>query len=286
MTRKTQPLDFDEVRRIALLGVVSDDRIASLVVLKGGNALRIAHGLEARSSLDLDFSVAEDIGAIDVFGQALFRGIRDRFDIRGYSVFDESIEQRPEVPSPDTPAWWGGYDIRFKVIDHATRRIIGDDLPRLRRTAGRPLSIDISKHEFVEDTSLVSIDGFQIRTYSKRLIVAEKLRALCQQRPDVYPSKRRTGRARDFFDIHQVLTSEPRAEVLGPDFVKVLARVFEAKRVPLATLAALHEDRAFHEADWRSVRDSVRDRAGLLAFEVYFEFVMQLIRDVHTPAGA
>lgn len=192
-------------------------------------------------------------------------------------MFDEQIVEKPERPSSDTPDWWGGYEARFKIIDHETMKELEDDVPRLHRTSGRPLTIDISKHEFVGDAVVVDVDGFVCRAYSKRLIVAEKLRALCQQRPDAFPPRRRVARARDFFDIHQIMTSAAGADVLGTDFAALVHKVFDAKRVPIETAFRLEDDRAFHESDWRSVRDSVANVSTLAPFDSYFDFVLDLV---------
>jgi predicted nucleotidyltransferase component of viral defense system len=49
------PLDYREIRRIAITAIFSDDFLFERVVLKGGNALSLALGLGNRTSLDLDF---------------------------------------------------------------------------------------------------------------------------------------------------------------------------------------------------------------------------------------
>jgi predicted nucleotidyltransferase component of viral defense system len=53
-------LAHEEVRRLAITAVFSDDYFFDRVVLKGGNALAIALGISGRSSLDLDFSIERD----------------------------------------------------------------------------------------------------------------------------------------------------------------------------------------------------------------------------------
>lgn len=119
VARGAQPIDLDAARRLALAGIVSNDWLAETLVLKGGNALRIAHGLQGRASLDLDFSMAADLDSVERFTHAMFGGIRDRFDARGLVVFDEQVVAKPHTRSSETPEWWGGYEARFKFLPRA-----------------------------------------------------------------------------------------------------------------------------------------------------------------------
>lgn len=68
-------------------------------------------------------------------------------------------------------------------------------------------SVDFSKHEYVEGCQEREFDEFSILVYSPEMIVAEKLRAICQQM-EAYPHKgRRNARARDFYDIYKVVNA-------------------------------------------------------------------------------
>ena len=54
------PLDFSDIRRLAITAIFADDYLFERVVLKGGNALSLALGIGDRTSLDLDFSIEND----------------------------------------------------------------------------------------------------------------------------------------------------------------------------------------------------------------------------------
>jgi len=45
-----------DIRRTAIIAMFSDDVLMEQLVLKGGNALDLVHGLTALGSLDIDFS--------------------------------------------------------------------------------------------------------------------------------------------------------------------------------------------------------------------------------------
>jgi predicted nucleotidyltransferase component of viral defense system len=49
-------MDLEEVRRLTIIALFSDDELYEQIVLKGGNALNLVYGLSSRTSLDLDFS--------------------------------------------------------------------------------------------------------------------------------------------------------------------------------------------------------------------------------------
>lgn len=50
---------------MAITALFSNDDLLDRIVLKGGNAMSLVHGLTERSSLDLDFSMEEDFADLD-----------------------------------------------------------------------------------------------------------------------------------------------------------------------------------------------------------------------------
>ena len=110
-------MDFAEVRRLTIVALFSDDHLFEQLVLKGGNALNLVYGLSPRTSLDLDFSIERDFTDLNDTRKRIFRAVRERFSSVGLVVFDESFEPKPPVPGPNQPPWWGGYELRFKLIE-------------------------------------------------------------------------------------------------------------------------------------------------------------------------
>jgi hypothetical protein len=87
---------------------------------------------------------------------------------------------------------------------------------------------------------------------------------------DAYPLKGgRRPRARDFYDIHAVLSKE---ELDLSSNVEVIQHIFAAKEVPLSLLGRIREQREFHRPDWKTVEDAVSGR--IEPFDYYFEFVL------------
>ena len=288
--RKAPDLEFiTRLKRWAIMGVFADDDLMDLFVLKGGNALDIVHLLGSRASVDIDLSMAEDIDPLTVtdIEAKLHRGLNLVFGENGYVAFDIEVKPRPRQISADVEDFWGGYRVTFKLIATEKRRLLGDDLERLRREAlmiggeGK-LQIDISKHEFIEGKEASDLDGYQIFVYPPMMIVAEKLRAICQQMPE-YRKIVRTNvraRARDFLDIHATVERFA-LDLRQPEFHDLVLSVFAAKRVPPSFLARINETKAFHEPDFVSVQATMHSKVKLRDFGFYFDYVCGLAESLH-----
>ena len=103
------------------------------------------------------------------------------------------------------------------------------------------------------------------------MLAIEKLRAICQQMREYRLERHPRPRARDFFDIHELVTNA--GVRFGTAENLSLARaIFGAKQVPLALIAAIGDHREFHRPDWPAVEASAG--AGLRTFDFYFDFVV------------
>ena len=274
-------MDFTEIRRIAITALFSDDMLLDRLVLKGGNALSLVYKLTSRTSLDLDFSMANDFDDFADARERIFRALRDRFDSSGYVVFDERLEVKPKLHGEDTKPWWGGYELRFKLIDKVKYEALKHRPAKLSISAlvtgtgqDRTFTVDISKGEYTEGKAEREFDYFTIYVYTPEMIVIEKLRAICQQMLEYEHRGRRTARGRDFYDIYRVVTSC--GIELGTEENHDLARhIFTAKHVPLSLLANMPREREYHRPDWHAVVDSTAER--LEAFDFYFDFVLSQV---------
>jgi len=179
---------------------------------------------------------------------------------------------------------WGGWAVEFKLISLSLwAKYAGT--PEKRRHAALELDgdkkafqIDISKFEFVGQTTDANVDGYYVRVYSPPMIVYEKLRALCQQIPDYPLVTHPRPRPRDFVDIYSVLEKR-RSDVIQQ--ADLIPQVFAAKEVPLNFLSRItnSEQRAFHERAWTQVQQQLPNAR---AFEFYFEPVAEFIRELES----
>ena len=270
--------DLNEIRRITITAIFSDDLLSEILVLKGGNALALVYGVSSRTSLDLDFSMNSDFSDVDEARERIFKAIRNRFDAMGLVVFDEKLEPKPRPRGEDTKPWWGGYELKFKIIEREKYEDLKGRPDKLRIDAlvtgmnqERTFTVDLSKFEYTEGKVEHELDYFTIYVYTPEMIVIEKLRAICQQMPVYSHRGHRIPRARDFHDIYSAVNK------LGIDLasrqnLELARHIFSAKQVPLSLLPKIREYREFHRPDWPAVRDSV---AGTIeGFDFYFDFVL------------
>jgi predicted nucleotidyltransferase component of viral defense system len=236
-------MDFEEIRKLVIIAMFSDDRLAEKLVLKGGSALELVHRIVSRGSVDVDLSIADEFEDLEDTKGRLFRALRDRFDAAGYVIFDEEFDiVPPPKPVPDLTPWWGGYSLRFKHIERSRYDLLAHDKQRLHRESDaidnrqrRTFRVQISKYEFCEGSEEHDFEGHRIFVYSPEMTALEKVRAICQQMEGypVIPKEKKRPRARDFYDIYAIITQ--RAVDLALRENHALCRaIFEARRVPCA----------------------------------------------------
>lgn len=286
-------ISADEIKRLVVTALASDDFLMETLILKGGNALQIAYYLTHRASLDFDFSMDEDFQDIEEAGRRIEKALTETFAENGYRVFDYRFIPRPMTPREETQDFWGGYMVQFKFIEESQIQHLGADNEEAIRKNAIPMQyggstniqIEISKYEYVGDRREVTINDFSVRVYAPRLLAFEKVRAICQQLDGysaVVPSFSPRPRARDFYDIHTLLTHfEAEIDLHSAESRDILRKVFDAKRVPHAFLQRIGENRELHQQDFVSLSSTVTptERAGLRDFDFYFDFVVNTFRD-------
>jgi nucleotidyltransferase AbiEii toxin of type IV toxin-antitoxin system len=265
-----------------IVALFSDDVLFNHLVLKGGNALNLVHGMGTRTSLDVDFSMDEDFSNVDEARERIFRALRDRMESIGLIVFDETFAVEPNQMSAAGRDKWGGYQIEFKLIAKRKYDALSSQ-PRKRQIDAqvvgpaqqRIFKIQISKWEYCGPKQETELDDYTIYVYPPALIAIEKLRAICQQMPE-YPFRgHRTPRGRDFYDIYTVI-SETNLDLATPEYLDIVKLVFAAKDVPLSLLLLIPGQREFHQPDWSNVQNSVSGK--LEEFDFYFDFVVNQAR--------
>lgn len=143
----------------------------------------------------------------------------------------------------------------------------------------RTFKVDFSKFEYTANKAEREFYDYKICVYTPEMIVAEKLRALCQQLPEYRHRGRRSARARDFYDIHRVVTVAG-IDLLNSENLELVRRIFAVKEVPLEFLGRIQEYREFHRPDWQAVIDSTT--GSLEEFNYYFDFVIGQAQRLHT----
>jgi len=117
-----------------------------------------------------------------------------------------------------------------------------------------------------------------VYAYSPEMLVAEKLRAICQQMPEYtsYLKKHGTPRGRDSLDIHTV-AEYFRIDFDSSGFHRTLKRVFQAKRVDLGLLSKIADKatKEYHRPDFLSIAPTIRPGSELQDFDFYYNYVVE-----------
>lgn len=285
--------ELENIKKLAIIAMFSDDDLLDMLVLKGGNALDIIHKVALRASVDLDFSIEKEFrhDELALIESKIQKVLHDTYRAGGYEAFDISFVERPEKINPDTPDFWGGYQVEFKIIKSMKFNEISHDRKRLRRNAmvvglrnSKTFKIDISKFEFCQTKQAYEIDGYTIYVYTPEMIVLEKLRAICQQMPEYSQITKKhlsSARARDFFDIYTVIEAF-QMELSRADNKKLLHNIFAAKKVPLELIEKISEYREYHRPDFAAVKDTVKQKKSLKSFDFYFDYVLEKCRSLES----
>ncbi|MBK6993810.1 MAG: nucleotidyl transferase AbiEii/AbiGii toxin family protein [Lewinellaceae bacterium] len=283
-------IDLDKVKRLVVTALVTDDKLMEILVLKGGNALHLAYELAFRASLDLDFSMAKDFQDIQDIKRRMEKSVAETFKKEGLHTLDFSFQSKPKVAQDETKDFWGGYAVKFKFIEAKKfNELGGEEIQKARMNAipvgkSTNIEIDISKFEYVDDKIDIDVDGYNVYVYAPRLLVLEKVRAICQQIPEysqIIPSFSPRPRARDFYDIYTLL-KKFEIDLFSEESKEILMKVFDAKRVPYDLLKKMRANKEIHKQDFASLVDTIsaEEKGKLKDFEFYFNYVIDIFEDI------
>lgn len=279
----------EKIKRCALKGMVASETLVDLLVLKGGNAIDLVLDRGSRASLDLDFSIPDEFHDLNAVENELREHLTETFSKElSLHLFDLRMDLMPRVLSEELADFWGGYTVVFKLSTAENFKKYSNNIEVLRRNAvsvtpagQRKFKIEISKFEYCQPKQWHELDdGTVLYAYTESMIVAEKLRAICQQMKeyaDIVKRNNRPGapRGRDFFDIYGLVssgTANPKSET----FLSLLASTFKMKRVPTEFLTLVEGYRDFHSQDFQRVKDAMKPGETIEEFDFYFDFVLKI----------
>jgi len=281
----------EKVKKLALIAMFSDDTLMDMLVLKGGNAIKIVYNLSGRGSIDLDFSMQTEFEKeeLDTIEEIIKKVLKETFFAEALTVFDINFSERPEKMSAELKTFWGGYKIEFKVMPNEVYEKHSESIEMLRRQAAvvgpkqrKIFKIDISKFEYCKGKGKKDVEGYTVYVYTPEMMILEKLRAVCQQMSEyrkIIPTQTRTPRARDFFDIYTLMKAFP-INLNSEENKELLKIIFEAKKVPISFLEKIANEKTFHEQDFMSLRDTVDADFVLGSFDFYFDYVVDEVSKI------
>ncbi|TVQ79065.1 MAG: hypothetical protein EA369_05705 [Bradymonadales bacterium] len=280
-------IHIDQVIETCLTAIYSKDILSEKLFLKGGQALRLAHNLKSRLSRDVDFSTPSKIEEEDLYFTHFEESLKTEFSANGFHLFDFRYVRRPEKRDGDAPDFWAGWAVDFKLIEKEKADL---SLSQLRREAIIPeesessgILIDISEYEYCDSVDRITLGSVEIKSYSRVLLVLEKIRAICQQHPD-YPHKRTAkNRARDYYDIerlYQKVLRDANKEQLLKEAAKHLEKVFKAKNADLQLLDKIFESSFYslQEKGWEATKGTISERVD--NFSYYNETLKGIVEEL------
>lgn len=271
-----------DVIRECVVGLFKDNLLERTLVLKGGTALHLIEHIDSRLSTGIDFSACEKIENPLEYFRHVERALQSHFAAEGFEIFDCTFSQKPKERAATLPEFWAGWYFEFKLVPQGRQF---SDLNARRREAYIPdgaasskVRIEISEHEYCGNLQRVVIGGSTIVSYTGVLLVAEKIRAICQQHPE-YPYGRQKNRARDYYDVYQ-LVKKYRSPEFYNELRQELPKVFLAKQVDLTLIQKIFDKPFldFQANHFSSVEASLSKTPEPFSF--YAEQLKLLLKDI------
>jgi len=283
---------LDKIKRLVIMALVSDDELMETLVLKGGNAISIAYGVGNRGSADIDFSMDGNFADVEATFAKIEQALITVFAEEQLHVFGVRWGMRPKKIAEEFKSFWGGYSLEFKITLLETARNYQGTPDRFHFEAldldeqrSKFFSVDISPFEYCEPKIEKTLNGYTYYVYPPQLVVFEKLRAICQQLPEykeVVGSHTSRARARDFYDIYELMQAFP-IDITMEESQEMVRRVFAAKRVPEDYLTRVGEQRELHRTDYPSVVSNVTNASVLRGFDFYADYVVATFSTLLLP---
>lgn len=266
-----------------LISIYSNDLLSGSLFLKGGQALRFKEKLTNRFSADADFSTPSKIDNVDIFFEALHTSLSTTFLEKGYYLFAFKYTKRPKKLKDGSPDFWSGWGVEFKIIEEQKRNLPLDVINRealIPEGASSPrITLDISEYEYCGSVEKIKIShDIEVNSYSRALLLLEKIRAICQQHPK-YPHKNSDQRARDYYDVER-LWNKALQESENQSFIDELKKhvnpVFKAKDVDLDLIHKIFETEfiEIQRTGWPQVESTVKGKIQ------DFDYYVQTLRGI------
>ena len=278
-------ISIESVIEQVIYGLYHDGVFTKKILIKGGQAIRIKEGIKQRLSVDIDASVKGAIPEPGSFFVRFKKSLDKQFGKLKLIVIDFKEAKRPKNPHPDAPDFWTGWKVVFKLREKNSRNAIVPD------GSGSPkITVDLSEYEYCDDFESMElrIGSTSEKTitywYSTEMLVVEKIRAICQQHPDYSNRRTATSRARDFYDIANLVekkTKNQEMQGFGEKCAKLVEPIFAAKKVDKKIIKRIFEPEFVAEMSkgWPMVLNTIPS-ADRQEFEVYVDILQDFVDSI------
>ena len=291
---KESSIEIDEIIREILYGLYHDGVFTKDILIKGGQAVRIKEDIKHRFSVDIDASVNGAIPDPSTFFVLFKRSLDKQFIKSNLVVIDFKQVRKPRNPHLDTPAFWTGWLVTFKLLEKENQKPDKEKQSRMAiipdGSASPKITVELSEHEYCGDFKQMKLEiknePEKVSTYwySTEMLVVEKIRAICQQHPD-YPHRRKpTSRARDFYDIANLIEKKIKDKDLSNfknKCANLIDPIFKAKQVDKKIIKKIFEPKfvAKMKEGWPLVLETTPNR-GKHEFEIYVDILEEFVNSI------
>lgn len=286
----------DSVRDLVIQSIFSDDDLADILVLKGGNALKLLN-LTTRESQDIDISIEENKRLDNEQKKIIESALRRTFsEEANLEIISFKFLDKPKVRGKGIPDFWGGYKVEFSLISQET---LNNLTPKQQKNINahavnihgdnKKIQVDFSFDEYTEGKQDFELNDYIIYIYSPLMLIYEKIRASCQQLPEYKLSKVKV-RARDLYDIYSILTHHKqdklRDEVYNVDNMPILKKIFAMKQVDLKLMTKICSFRDTLRNDYEKnvVAQLSSEEQEAIPFDYIYSFNEQLFNELYSLA--
>ena len=295
-------LNQEEIRKIILKTIYTEESTKELLILKGGQSLSI-YNFSNRASYDIDFTIKESQEKVfERIEPILKMNLEKAFEEVNFYLFDYKFTPKPRERHCNLPPYWGGYALEFKLISKIKKEQLEreydqqEKIDKAIRNLAIPfgknnstkVELEFSYHEYSKNPMEIALEGttIKIKLYRPIIVVYEKIRALCQNIPGDHLPKNKRGRSRDLYDIYSIIFSRSEyalgeTEVFDKENVIELKEVFKSKEVPLELLLKLEDSYELLKKDFEDTFILTLPEAEKLEFNYLYEFIKYIMRECY-----
>ncbi|MCY4643378.1 MAG: nucleotidyl transferase AbiEii/AbiGii toxin family protein [Bacteriovoracales bacterium] len=294
---KKSSIKIEEVIKEILYGLYHDGVFTKKILIKGGQAIRIKEDIKHRFSVDIDASVNGEIQNPADFFVRFKRSLDNRFKRLELVIIDFKQVKKPKKPHPDAPSFWTGWLIKFKLLEEKNLNLDKDRQSIMALIpdgqASPQIIVELSEYEYCGkfEKMELSLGGAGPKAitywYSTEMLVVEKIRAICQQHPDYLHRKKPTNRARDFYDIANLIENKIKDKKFK-QFITGCAQlvdpIFAAKEVDKKIIKKIFDPTFLAEIEkgWPFVLSTIPAQSGgefSMYVDILQEFIDLIIRE-------
>lgn len=271
---------FRSVVHIILNGISSHHDLRAEMIMKGGILMAIAYHT-GRYTKDIDFSTPKHYLEFQAGQKIFIDNLENAIKLSAAELpYGIACAIQSSVVRPGSE---GNYQTLHLTIGYALR-----SNPRAvsKLDAGQSsdvVKIDYSFNELVGDIALIDAGGEeQLQAYGQLTLVAEKLRALIQQKTGDGQRQNGSPRGQDIFDLHSLLTQCPPSWEAQTHLVDLLIAKAKSRDLSI-NQASMMDLEIYKKSQGRYLQLATEIEGELPEYELAFGIVRKFYEELPWP---